>query len=151
MRTGKSRDVSGHLTFQFRKVAKSIMKNLSCNGYISKLCYIFCRMKLLFNKGFYMNNDFLTQQYIINRQENGDMKNCDYQFRVEDKTVKIFPPGMEKFIEIFFSVLRIRIDRVRIRILDNKKKSPNFSKHIYSISLISKSKILLIFKSEPKP
>jgi len=44
MRTGKSRDVSGHLTFQFR-------------------------------------------------QENGDMKNCDYQFRVEDKTVKIFPPG----------------------------------------------------------
>ena len=32
-----------------------------------------------------------------------------------------------------------------------KIKSPNFSKNIYSISLISKSKILLIFKSEPKP
>ncbi len=32
-----------------------------------------------------------------------------------------------------------------------KTKLPNFSKHIYSISLISKSKILLIFKSEPKP
>ena len=29
------------------------------------------------------------------------------------------------------------------------KKLPNFSKQIYSISLISKSKILLIFKSEP--
>ena len=44
----------------------------------------------------------MTWQYVFNRQENGDMKNCDYQFRVEDKTVKIFPPGMEKFIEIFF-------------------------------------------------
>ena len=31
-----------------------------------------------------------------------------------------------------------------------KIKSLNFSKNIYSISLISKSKILLIFKSEPK-
>ena len=32
-----------------------------------------------------------------------------------------------------------------------KIKSLNFSKNIFSISLISKSKILLIFKSEPKP
>ena len=51
--------------------------------------------------------------------------------------------------------MRVRILKIwssmRIRNLDNKKKSPNFSKHIYSISLISKSKILLIFKSEPKP
>ncbi len=35
------------------------------------------------------------------------MKNCDYQFRVEDKTVKIFPPGMEKFIEIFFLAAKL--------------------------------------------
>ena len=52
--------------------------------------------------------------------------------------------------------MRIRILKIwsmRIRILVGsltiKIKSPNFSKHIHSISLISKSKILLIFKSEP--
>ena len=55
--------------------------------------------------------------------------------------------------------MQIRIDRMRIRILSGsnsgsltiKIKSPNFSKHIYSISLIFKSKYFLIFKSEPKP
>ena len=60
-------------------------------------------------------------------------------------------------------VLRIRIDRMRIlniwsmQILSGsgsltiKIISPNFSKHIYSISLISKLKILLILKHEPNP
>ncbi len=60
---------------------------------------------------------------------------------------RIIKAGMRIRIDL----MRIRIDLMRIRILNNKIESPNFSKHIYSFSLISKLKILLIFKSEPKP
>ena len=54
-----------------------------------------------------------------------------------------------RILQIWSVRIRIRILRIRGS-LTIKIKSLNFSKNIYSISLISKSKILLIFKSEPK-
>ncbi len=49
------------------------------------------------------------------------------------------------------AVMQIRNDFMRIRILDNKNKITKFFKKYLFYLLISKSKILLIFKSEPKP
>ncbi len=59
-------------------------------------------------------------------------------YRLSGSSMTLCGSGSSKFGQCGSGSLTIKI------------KSPSFSKIIYSISLISKSKILLIFKSEPK-